>query len=165
MSEAPPSGRAWSAGVADGTRAFAVVATPFSESKGEFSPDGRWIAYQSNESGQVEIYVQPFPGPGRRTLVSSGGGDEVRWRQDGRELFYLALDNRLMAVPLRLDSERGLVDASPPIALFATAVSGNRGGPVGRHYMVAPGGERFLMHAYQNVTLPITVILNWRPRP
>lgn len=144
---------------------FPVVETRFQESKGQFSPDGRWIAYQSDESGRLEIYVQPFPGPGRRTLVSSDGGDEARWRQDGRELFYLAPDNRLMAVPIRLAATGDVVDAGAPVSLFSAFVMGNRGAPVGRHYVASPDGGRFLMETRSAVTLPITVILNRKSTP
>src|SRR5713101_5116974 len=68
------------------------VAAVYTETNGQFSPDGKWIAYQSDESGRFEIYVQPFPGPERKTLVSSDGGVQARWRQDAKELFYLASD-------------------------------------------------------------------------
>jgi Tol biopolymer transport system component len=67
---------------------FPIVQTPFQERDAQFSTDAKWIAYQSNESGHFEIYVQPFPGPGPKTQVSSNGGIQVRWRQDGKELFY-----------------------------------------------------------------------------
>jgi Tol biopolymer transport system component len=83
----------------DGDRKpVAVARMPFSEDYGRFSPDGHWIAYQSDESGPYEIYVQPFPGPGAKTQVSTTGGTLPTWRRAGRELFYLAND-RLMAVP------------------------------------------------------------------
>jgi Tol biopolymer transport system component len=86
----------------DGDRKpFPVVQTDFEERDGQFSPDGKWVAYQSNESGRMEIYVQPFSG-GRRELISAGGGAQVRWRHDGKELFYIALDGPLMA--FRFDS-------------------------------------------------------------
>ena len=77
---------------------FDVARTSFAESNGRFSPDGRWVAYQSNETGRAEVYVQPFPGPGPKSQVSVGGGTLPRWPRDGGELFYLAPDNRLMVV-------------------------------------------------------------------
>ena len=93
----------------DGDRKpFPVVQTNFEERDGQFSPDGKWIAYQSNESGRFEIYVQPFPGPARKWgPISTNGGAQVRWRRDGKELFYIALDDRLMAVPIQLDKNSG----------------------------------------------------------
>ncbi|MFN0110172.1 MAG: protein kinase domain-containing protein, partial [Blastocatellia bacterium] len=74
--------------------------TQFDESWGKVSPDGRWLVYQSNESGRNEIYVQAFPEPGRKVIVSKGGGTLPRWRRDGRELYYVAPDDKLMAVPV-----------------------------------------------------------------
>ena len=105
---------------------FPVWSTPFNETNAQFSPDGQWIAYQSNESGPVEIYVQPFPGPGRKTRDLQWGGVQVRWRQDGKELFYLAPDNRLMAVPIRLDAARQTVDVGKPVPLFARSSPASR---------------------------------------
>ena len=83
-----------------------VVATPFNETNAQFSPDGQWIAFQSNESGRPEIYVQPFRRPGQKVRISTEGGVQARWRGDGKELFYLAPDQRLMAVPIQLDAQR-----------------------------------------------------------
>ena len=74
------------------------LGTPFAEVYPAFSPDGRWLAYQSDESGTKEIYVRPFPGPGGRWQVSSGGGTAPCWSKDGRELMYQASDRRVMAV-------------------------------------------------------------------
>ena len=148
----------------DGDRkAFPVVETTFNESNGQFSPDGKWIAYQSNESGQLEIYVQPFPGPAQKTRISSDGGVQARWRQDGQELFYLAPDNRLMAVRIRIDSTG--VDVGTPVPLFATQVGGTPQGNYSRNYMVSGDGQRFLVDTLKEVTLPITVLLNWKPKP
>jgi Tol biopolymer transport system component len=83
-----------------------VARTTFVEAFGQFSPNGEWVAYQSNESGRPEVYAQPFPGPGLKLKSSTNGGAQMRWRQDGHELFYLALDSRMMAVPIR-PSEQG----------------------------------------------------------
>ncbi len=132
---------------------------------GQFSPDGKWIAFQSNESGQVEVYIQPFPGPGRRTRISRDGGDQARWRHDGKELFYLTPDDRLMAVPMRLDVERDIVDAGMPGMLFAPRVNGTPRHAFGRHYSVSRDGQRFLVDTLKEATLPVTVVLNWKPKP
>lgn len=77
---------------------FPILQTALNESAGQFSPDGHWIAYASNESGRFEVYVAPFPGPGGKWQVSAAGGFFPRWRRDTREMFYLAPDNALMAV-------------------------------------------------------------------
>jgi hypothetical protein len=78
-----------------------VVRTRFNEAYPEFSPDGRWLAYASDESGTNEVYVRPFPGPGGRWQVSNGGGVQPVWSRDGRELFYLSLDSRMMVAEVR----------------------------------------------------------------
>src|SRR5262249_16234927 len=97
----------WALPVAQGNagtidrKPFPVATTTFNETDGQFSPDGKWVAYQSDGTGQFEIYVQPFPGPGASLPVSKNGGAQVRWRRDGKELFYIAPDDRLMAVAIR----------------------------------------------------------------
>jgi Tol biopolymer transport system component len=144
---------------------FAVVQTNFNEEQAQFSPDSKWIAYQSNETGRFEIYVQPFPGPGGKSLISTNGGGQVRWRRDGKELYYVALDGRLMAIPVRPTSSDHAVDAGTPVPLFATPMSG---APDERQqYVVSSDGQRFLMKTVTEAagTSPITVILNWKPRP
>jgi serine/threonine protein kinase/Tol biopolymer transport system component len=143
-----------------------VVTTSFNETNGQFSPDGRWIAFQSNESGQPEIYVQPFLRPGQKVRVSTAGGVQARWRRDGKELFYLAPDQRLMAVPIQLDGELSNgVNVGTPAALFTTSLAGVPQNGSGRHYMVSRDGQRFLMDTLKEVTIPITVVLNWKPKP
>ena len=76
---------------------FPYVQTSFDEMQGQFSPDGRWLAYHSNETGRLEIYLRPFPGPGGAKRISTTGGASPRWRRNGRELFYRTPDGRMMA--------------------------------------------------------------------
>lgn len=147
---------------------FAVLESTFDEVQGQFSPDGRWLAYASNESGRYEIYVRTFPEASGKWLVSAAGGMQPRWRRDCRELFYVAPDTRLMAVPLRIAPDAHLFEAGAPVALFPTrlATGGNiaTGGFGARaQYAVAPDG-RFLMNiaADDAVASPITVVLNWQ---
>ena len=90
---------------------FAVLQSSFDEIEGQFSPDGRWLAYASNESGRYEIYIRTFPEAGGKWQVSAAGGVQPRWRRDGRELFYVAPDTRLMAVPLRLAPDTHTLEA------------------------------------------------------
>jgi Tol biopolymer transport system component len=147
----------------DGQEPFVVVQTKSDERDPQFSPDGKWIAYESDESGRFEVYVQPFPGPGQKWPVSRGGGAQVRWPRSGSELFYIGLDNRLMAVSVELDNQRRIVKAHDPIPLFTT----NVGGAVTvrrQQYAVSPDGQRFLMNTIrdQEAALPITVVQNWR---
>jgi len=154
----------WDIGVlpVDGDRTLRpVVQTAFEEADAQFSPDGQWIAYQSNESGQYEIYLHKFR-TGLRERVSPNGGAQVRWRADGKELFYLALDGRLMSVSVRLDAQTSAIQAAVPVPLFATRI-GPAVLPVARQqYSVSPDGQRFLMNVItgEDKTMPITVVLN-----
>ena len=144
---------------------FPVVATNFIERDGQFSPDGKWIAYQSDESGRFEIYIQPFPGPGGKSQISKNGGAQVRWRRDGKELFYIGLDGRLMAVPIQV-AANGQTIAGVPVPLFATHIGGAVQGVSTQQYVVSPDGQRFLMNTVTDEgTSPITVILNWKAKP
>jgi Tol biopolymer transport system component len=131
------------------------------ESQGQFSPDGRWLAYRSNESGFWKIYLRPYPGPGSQQLVSRAGGIQPRWRRDGRELFYVAADGRLMAVPVHLPSGDEPLEVGLPVPLFTARLAGAANMQFG--YAVEPGGQRFLMwrQADQTSTIPITIVQSW----
>jgi Tol biopolymer transport system component len=144
----------WALPLVGDRKPLAVAATPFDEVDGRFSPDGRWIAYVSNEAGRSEIYVQPFPGPGPKAQLSVGGGTTPRWRRDGRELFYVAPDNRLMSVPItRRESH---LEGAAPLALFTL--------PKASGYEPSQDGQRMLVNAVVSDASPITIILNWRPQ-
>jgi Tol biopolymer transport system component len=148
-----------------GTRTpFAVVQTEFNEQWPQFSPDGKWIAYQSDKTGRFEIYVQPFPGPGGAIPVSTGGGAQVRWNPTGKELFYVAPDDRLMAVPIRVTSDGKIAEAGTPLPLFATNAS-NAEDQARQHYMVSRDGQSFVVQSVPEEAAgpPITVMLNWKP--
>ncbi len=139
-----------------------VVRTPYDERDGQFSPDGTTIAYQSNESGRAEIYLQPFPGPGSKVRVSNNGGMQVRWRRDGKELLYIAPDNRLMSVSIA--KEAGQVRVGPPVSLFQTRAAATSA-IARQQYVVAADGQRFLINMVEETaTSPITLVLNWKPR-
>ena len=97
--------------------AFGIVQTDFVEANGRFSANGKWIAYQANNDGPFEIYVQPFPS-GPTTKISSGGGVQASWRQDGTELYYLSAEQQLIAVSITLDERRGVVEVGTPKVLF-----------------------------------------------
>ncbi len=157
----------WALPLAGERKPFPVVQTSFEDMQGQFSPDGRWLAYASNESGRYEIYVQPFPVSGGKWQVSTAGGTQPRWQRAGHELFYVAPDNRLMAVPIRLASNARAPDAGTPVVLFPTRLASGAGiTPAGfdsrAQYAVALDG-RFLLNvdATDAVTSPITVVLNW----
>jgi eukaryotic-like serine/threonine-protein kinase len=156
----------WALPLDDSKKSFVVLQTPFDENGAQFSPDGKWIAYQSNESGRFEIYVRPFPGPGTRWPVSTNGGLEVRWPRRGKELFYIAPDNRLMAVPIQVDSEHQTVSLGAPVALFTARVAGVNGAG-SSPFAVSPDGQRFLVNSLSSLEeanpSPITVVQNWSP--
>ncbi|MEO8349167.1 MAG: hypothetical protein ABI610_09670, partial [Acidobacteriota bacterium] len=117
-----------------------------------FSPDGRWIAYTSQESGRSEVYLGAFPGPGERFQISPSGGGAPRWRRDGQELFYLAEDGALMAVEVRT---AGATQASVPRKLFEPH-------PRALDYDVSSDGQRFLIVASgAESSPPITLVQNW----
>jgi eukaryotic-like serine/threonine-protein kinase len=126
----------------------------------EFSPDGKWVAYASNESGRWEVYVTSFPEAKGKWQVSNGGGDEPRWRADGKELFYLAADAKLMAAPVQ--TGQGF-NAGAPVALFQTNPKETVATSEMFLYDVAADGQKILVNAAlkSEETQPMTVILHW----
>jgi hypothetical protein len=139
---------------------FPFVQTTFRERQGQFSPDSKWIAFQSNESGQFEVYVQAFPNSGTKIQISVNGGTQVRWRRDGKALFYIGPDEILREVPLRFNSS-GNIEPASPVSLFKTRVG--IASELGiQQYAVSPDGNRFLMNIVtrEQTALPITVVLN-----
>ncbi len=132
--------------------------TPFNETMARFSPDGKWIAYVSDESGNSQVYVQTFPPSGGKWQISTQGGYTPRWHGDGKELFYMSPDRKIMSAAVNPNGTT--FEVSSPTALFQTqvdvAAATNR-------YDVSPDGQRFLMSSpIENTTSPpITVITNW----
>jgi hypothetical protein len=157
----------WALPMTGERKPFAVLQGRFDEIEGQFSPDGQWLAYASNESGRNEVYVRTFPEAGGKWQVSVAGGLHPRWRRDGQELFYVAPDSRLMAVPIRLAPDTRALDAGAPVALFPTRLATGAfivtsGFQARAQYAVAADG-RFLMNisADEGVTSPITIVQNW----
>jgi len=145
-------------------RAETLIQTTFNEENAEISPDGNWLAYQSNESGQEQIYVRPFPKiDGGRWQISTAGGSRPLWARSGRELFYLDVNHVLMAVPVRMAPS---FSAGNPAKVFDTRYAVPQ---TGRTYDVSPDGRRFLMikentTAEQNsnaTPASMVVVLNW----
>ena len=145
-----------------------------------FSPDGRWVAYQSNESGRMEVYVRPFvpPSPGASAdgppvtgggstaggqwQVSSSGGIMPLWRPDGKELFYIDPAGAMMAAPITIAGAAVIPGA--PVVLFPThIVDGGVDTQQGRQYDVAPDGRFLINTALDSAVAPITLIQNWNP--
>jgi serine/threonine protein kinase len=144
----------WALPVMGEGRPIEVARTSFSEGDGRFSPDGRWVAYRSTETGIAQIFVRPFPGPGPNRQVSSAQGWLPRWGRDGSELFYAEQD-RLVAVPV--SRRGGVLEFGAPRTLF-TFPLGWTGG-----FDPSPDGQRFLITRKVTEASPITVILNWKP--
>jgi hypothetical protein len=134
--------------------------TPFNEIQGQLSPDGRWMAYTSDESGRLDVYVQSFPAGRGKFLVSGNGGTDPHWRRDGKELFYVAADRRLMAVTVQMAPTFA---ADIPAPLFATALTDPNPVTYPSQYDVSADGQRFLIKVpvEQANSAPITVMLNW----
>jgi hypothetical protein len=117
--------------------------------------------YRSNESGRDEIYVQAFPGPAGKQQVSTAGGSQPRWRRNGKELFYVAADTKLMSVPVALPAEGQTLKVGVPVPLFRTRLVGVDQPKA--QYAVAPDGQRFLMNviADEATASLITIVQNW----
>jgi Tol biopolymer transport system component len=130
--------------------------TEFDERNGAFSPGGQWIAYQSNESGRNEIYVQPYPATGAKWQVSREGGTWPRWRRDRREIYWLEQGGTMMAAEVSAGES---FEAGTPVALFETGITN----PL-EHYAVTADGKRFLVpmpvEASEGVRA-VTVVQNW----
>jgi hypothetical protein len=133
------------------------------EQEARVSPDSRWLAFVSSESGRGEVYVAPLDDPGGRQRVSAAGGLAPRWRGDGRELVYLDLNNTFNSVAVAVRA--GRLVASPPRALFSPGpVARNPGGGMGEpYYDLSPDGQSFLVNRIVDdpAIAPITVVLNW----
>ena len=122
-----------------------------------FSPDARFVAYTSDESGRNEVYVQTFPEPTGKWQVSNAGGTDAKWRADGKELTYRAPDQKLIAVGLAIGKD---FQAGIPRSLFlGRTLPGN----ARNKYLVSPDGQRFLFVAPlgRDALVPTTVVLNW----
>ena len=129
--------------------------TPFAEQRGQFSPDGQWVVYQSNESGPNQVYAAPFPGPGGKRQISSGGGVNPRWRRDGKEIFYVTPDGQLMAAEVA--ERNGTLEVGRVQKLFDGIVTTR-----GIAYDVSADGQKFLVvDDGVAAARPLTLLQNW----
>ena len=147
----------WAFSLAD-RRATPLLRQVANEKEGQISPDGKWIAYSSDEAGRPDIYVSRFPSmSGRWEISSTGGGSQPRWRRDNREIFYLSGDRKMMAAPVHVDGDD--FSADPPQPLFQTRAryTGDR------CYDVAADGQRFVINTMvlDQPVSPIVVVVNW----
>ena len=136
------------------------LATPFNEGAAQFSPDGRWLVYVSNESGRNEIYAQPYPGPGGKLQISTDGGGEPLWNPNGRELFYRSRD-RMMAVDINTQPS---FSAGKPKVLFTGQYQPSSSPVPNANYDISHDGQRFLMlkpGGQDQAATQINVVLNW----
>ncbi len=152
----------WALPVTGDKKPIPLLRTQYREGQAQLSPDSRWLAYASNESGQYQVYVQPFA-PGRDTpmtgkwQISTTGGEQPRWRGDGKELFYLDRDRKVMAVDVRATAQS--FDRGAPRGLFDSRINN-----FSRAYAPSPDGARFLMPVPQGArgeAPPLTVVVNW----
>jgi Tol biopolymer transport system component len=136
---------------------FPIVQSPGQQDEPRFSFSGKWLAYDSNESGTWQTYVISFPGADQKLQVSTNGGGQPRWRQDDKELYYLALDGKMMVVEIKEDTK---IEAGIPRVLFDTELYVS---PNLDQYAVMPDGQRFLLlkPSTDAATTPITVTINW----
>lgn len=159
-------GNLWVLSMQGERKPYLVLQTPYDEDGARFSPNGRWIAYTSDESGRDEVYVIPFqlddkgvpvPSPAGKWQVSTGGGWNSRWRRDGKELYYLSDDDKVMAVEIRESGASLEIGAVRPLFQARTL-----SGP-GRRYDVSPDGQRFLINTLEGEEelSPLTLVVNW----
>ena len=146
----PKTGRdLWAWPVNGDGKPIPIATTPAIEGNARFSPDGHWVAFQSNETSRLEIYAQPFPGPGERIPISTEGGSNPQWSQDGRELYYRR-ERSLVSVPVTTSSTT--LKIGRPVRLFESAIAGE----------IEPGPDgRFLMNAPAESPSLVTILVNW----
>jgi Tol biopolymer transport system component len=145
----------WILDTSERNRVAPFAADAPSQNGSRFSPDGRWIAYASNESGRFDVYVRPFPSGAGTWQVSTAGGGFPAWRRDGKELFFLSLDSRMMAVPVEADAK---FHAGAPVALFPVHISSG-----GTNYDVSADGQRFLVRSPVSdvASPPLDLFVHW----
>jgi Tol biopolymer transport system component len=146
-------------------KAIPYLQTSFSETHGQYSPNGRWVAYASDESGRFEVYVQSIPASGPKWQISTGGGDFPRWGRDGKELYYIAADQKLMEMPVKMGSDpSGGFEPGAPQPLFRIEPL-NASPTAAIPYQPGANGQRFLVNVQAGgegaQAPPITVVLNW----
>jgi hypothetical protein len=138
---------------------FPYLQTEANETSGQFSPDEKWVAYVSNESGRNEVYIQSFPTPGGKRQVSTNGGVAPRWRRDGKEIFYVSADRKMMAVSVRGENP---LEVGVPAPLFLVQIIDANTTPSSRaSYAVSSDGRRFLVDLPAQMGRYYTVMMNW----
>ena len=152
----------WILPLTDGGKPQPFMQTEFNEIYGEISPDGRWVAYMSTESGRPEVYVALFPGGGGKWQVSQGGGSYPRWRKDSSEIFFVSGDRKIMAASGDGHGAAFVVGEVKP--LFESRIRDVAfAGANANNYAVTPDGQRFLIAVTEGLAMepPITFLVNW----
>jgi len=149
----PATSDIWALPLSGERKPFPVIQTEFSEGQGAFSPDGRWIAYTTDATGQPNVHIQPFLRAGAAQRISPNGGRNPHWRADGKELFYLDAAGAMTAVPIDLTTGSA---AGLPKTLFPAGVVSNN-----NMYAVTKDAQRFLVNRNAAIATPLTVIVNW----
>jgi dipeptidyl aminopeptidase/acylaminoacyl peptidase len=151
------AGDAWILPMIGAGKPYPFMQTTFTETSGMFSPDGHWVAYVSDESGESEVVVAPFPGPGTKQRLSTAGGTNPQWRRDGKEVFFLAADRNITSAAVV--SGEGRFEAGTTRALFAVPTGLRQG----YFWDAAPDGERFIVvaQADEKRATSLALVVNW----
>jgi hypothetical protein len=139
---------------------FTFLASPFDEDSAMISPDGRWVAYVSEETGRKEVYVATFPQPTRRHRISTDGGTQPRWSRDGRELFFITASRTIMATPF--ESRSPELPAGPARRLFDVMMHRQFSSNVPYRYDVAPDGRFLIVVRFSDEPPPLVLVTNWQ---
>ena len=152
----------WAVPVTGDRKPFAWAPAPFDQFNGQFSPDTRWVAYGSDETGRYEVYIQSFPKSGVKYRASIEGGVEPRWRRDGRELFYVAPDGSIVALSVNARPAAQGLELGKPTTLFQGHPLGGFSNGVRLQYAVTRDGQRFLVNSTRpSDSSTATVVVNW----
>jgi Tol biopolymer transport system component len=141
-------------------RPFTYLASPADEDSAAISPDGRWVAYVSEETGRKEVYIAPFPEPTRRHRISTDGGTQPRWSRDGRELFFVTTSRSMMAASF--DSRKPDSPGGPPRRLFDVELRWQFSSNVPYKYDVSPDGRFLIVVRSSEEPPPLTIVTNWQ---
>jgi Tol biopolymer transport system component len=162
VSDPKTSADIWALPLNGASKPFPFLHEAYDERNGQISPDGRWIAYQSNESTRFEIYIRPFPAAPGQWPVSTAGGVQPRWRADSKELYFVAPDGQLMVAPIVVNG--AAIQTVVPVALFRSRMLYGGTDTVGRAQYAVAGDGRFLINVAldDETASPITIIQNWR---
>jgi Tol biopolymer transport system component len=150
-------GSVWLLSLPDKQARPLLQATAYDQFQGRISPDGRFVAYSSNESGRLEVYVQPIVSTGEKWRISTNGGGQPFWRGDGKELYYLTYEGRIMCADISTSKK---FETTVPRQLFQTNIKNT---DPGFSYAATADGQRFLVNTYvqNNNVAPMTIVLNW----